>query len=214
MPMLVNLTVPHRFCCPISFVFLLSTVHIVEFLLFHFQGRCLWFLPNHICWVTLVSFSFQWLYFSAWFLLIPFFFLILSFLFYIEVYPINNVMIVSGEQWRDSAMHIYVSILPQTLLPYRLLHNSEQSSLCCTIGPCWLPILNIAECVYSHLRLPDYPFPLATISSFYKSVSLFLIHSISQLTELCCSLIAFLTFFVSFSIFSFNFWVAYLKQLS
>ena len=82
-----------------------------------------------------------------------FFFLILSFLFYIEVYPINNVMIVSGEQWRDSAMHIYVSILPQTLLPYRLLYNSEQSSLCCTIGPFWLPILNIAECVYDHLRL-------------------------------------------------------------
>ena len=125
-------------------------------------------------------------------------------MFCIEVYLINNVMIVSGEQWRDSAMHIYVSILPQTLLPYRLLHNSEQSSLCCTIGPCWLPIVNIAECVYDHFRLPDYPFPLATVSSFYKSVSLFLKHSISQLIELCCSLIVFLIFFNSLQMFSFS----------
>ena len=35
-------------------------------------------------------------------------------------YPINNVVIVSSEQQRDSAIHIYVSILPQTPLPSRL----------------------------------------------------------------------------------------------
>ena len=40
-------------------------------------------------------------------------------------------------------MHIHVSILPQTPLPSRLPHNIEQSSLCCTVGPCWLPMLNI-----------------------------------------------------------------------
>ena len=35
-------------------------------------------------------------------------------LFCIGLKPINNVVIVSGEQQRDSAIHIYVSILPQT----------------------------------------------------------------------------------------------------
>ena len=49
-------------------------------------------------------------------------------IFYIEVYPINNVVIVPGGQQRDSAKHIPVSILPQTPLPSRLPHNIEQSS--------------------------------------------------------------------------------------
>ena len=56
----------------------------------------------------------------------------------------NNVVTISGEQWRDSAIHIHVSILSQTSLPSRLPHNIEQSSLCYTVGPCWLSILNIA----------------------------------------------------------------------
>ena len=51
-------------------------------------------------------------------------------------------MIVSGGQ-RDSAVHTHVSILPQIPLPSRLPHNTEQSSLCNTVGPCWLSILNI-----------------------------------------------------------------------
>ena len=63
----------------------------------------------------------------------------------------NNTVIISGEQWRDSAIHIPVSILPQTPLPFWLPHNIEQSSLCCTGGPCWLSILNIA--VYARPRL-------------------------------------------------------------
>ena len=37
----------------------------------------------------------------------------------------SNVVIVSGEQWRDSAEHIHVSILPQTPLLSRLPHNTE-----------------------------------------------------------------------------------------
>ena len=41
-----------------------------------------------------------------------FFFLIFEHLFYIGVQPINNVVIVSGGQQRDSAIHIHVSILP------------------------------------------------------------------------------------------------------
>ena len=35
----------------------------------------------------------------------------LNFLFYIGVYLINNVAIVSGMQQSDSVMHIHVSIL-------------------------------------------------------------------------------------------------------
>ena len=56
----------------------------------------------------------------------------------------NNVGIVSGGQQRDSAVYIHVTILLQASLPSRLPHNIEQSSLCYTIGPCWLFILNIA----------------------------------------------------------------------
>ena len=62
------------------------------------------------------------------------------------VQPINNV-IVSGEQQRDSASHILVSILPQTPLPY-----SCHIPLCCHITIChivglfWLSILKVAVC--------------------------------------------------------------------
>ena len=45
-------------------------------------------------------------------------------------YPINKVVIVSGGQQRDWALHIHVSILPQTPLPSRLPYDVEQSSLC------------------------------------------------------------------------------------
>ena len=43
---------------------------------------------------------------------------------------INKVVIVSGEQRRDSAMHTHVSVLSQTPLPSRLPHITEQNSLC------------------------------------------------------------------------------------
>ena len=39
--------------------------------------------------------------------------------------PINYVGVVPGEQWRDSAVHIHISILPQAPLPSRLTHNIE-----------------------------------------------------------------------------------------
>ena len=71
---------------------------------------------------------------------LPFF---LNFLFCIGVEPINNVVVVSGGQQRNSAIHVHVSILHQTPLLSRLLHNTEQSSLCYTVGPCWLSILLI-----------------------------------------------------------------------
>ena len=45
-------------------------------------------------------------------------------------------------------MHIHVLILPQTPLPFRLPHNTEQSSMCYREGPCWLSILNIVVCTF------------------------------------------------------------------
>ena len=65
-----------------------------------------------------------------------------------RLYPINNIVIVSGAQQSNSVIHIHVSIL-QTPLPSRLPHNIEQSSLCHTVSPCWLSILNIAMCTLS-----------------------------------------------------------------
>ena len=47
----------------------------------------------------------------------------------------NNVVIVSDEQWRNSAVHIHISILPQTPLPSRLSQNSEQSCVFYAEGP-------------------------------------------------------------------------------
>ena len=45
------------------------------------------------------------------------------FLFYIEVYLISNVVLVSVVQQSDSAIHVYVSIIFQILFPFMLLGN-------------------------------------------------------------------------------------------
>ena len=62
---------------------------------------------------------------------------------------VENVMIVSSEQQRDSAIHIYIYIytymyidtysfpLPTKPLSSSLPYHTEQSSLCYTVGPCW-----------------------------------------------------------------------------
>ena len=55
---------------------------------------------------------------------------------------IKNLLLDSSVQQSNTVIHIQVSIL----LPFRLLKNIEQSSLCYTVGPCWLSILNIAGC--------------------------------------------------------------------
>lgn len=47
---------------------------------------------------------------------------------------------------RDSAIHSQVSTPLQTSLLSMLPHNIEQSSLCYTVSPCCLCILNIAMC--------------------------------------------------------------------
>ena len=55
-----------------------------------------------------------------------------------------TMLLVSGRQQSNSAIHIHVSNLSQTPLPSRLPHNIEQRTLHYTVGPCWLCILNIA----------------------------------------------------------------------
>ena len=55
---------------------------------------------------------------------------------------INKAVIVSGEQQRDSAIHVHTcmaSMYMYGILPSRMPYNIEQRSLCYTIGPCWIP---------------------------------------------------------------------------
>ena len=54
---------------------------------------------------------------------------------------------VSGVQQSDSLMHIYISILFQIHFHYKLLQDIEYSSLCYTVGPCFLSILYTVVCI-------------------------------------------------------------------
>ena len=102
---------------------------------------------------------------------------VFSFLFYTGVQPIDNVVMASGGQQRDSDIRIHVSILPQTPLPPRLPHNIKQTPLCCTVGPS-LSIC-LSDFIYSLLSLcplnefPQNPVPLISgptaIISFSQS---------------------------------------------
>ena len=74
-----------------------------------------------------------------------------NFLFYVGVELINNIVFVLDVQQNDSVIHIHVSILFQTLFPFRSLYNIEESSPCCIVGPCWLPILNTIMCACQSL---------------------------------------------------------------
>ena len=56
-----------------------------------------------------------------------------NFLFYIEVYLINKVVIVSGVQQSDSVIHIHVSTVFEILFPLRLLHDTTWSRPPCAI---------------------------------------------------------------------------------
>ena len=85
-----------------------------------------------------------------------------SFVFYIGVELINNVVLMSGVQQSDSVIHIYVSILFQILFPFRLFQKIERSSLCDTVDPCWLSILNIAVCTcQSQAPILSFPPPFS-----------------------------------------------------
>ena len=62
-----------------------------------------------------------------------------SFLLFISYWSIidYSVVLFSGVHQSDLVIHIHNSILFQSLLPFRLLHNIEQSSLYYTVGPYW-----------------------------------------------------------------------------
>ena len=61
------------------------------------------------------------------------------------------------------------------LFPYSLLQNFEYSSLCYTVGPCWLSISYISSVYVNSKALIYLPLfsPLVTISLFSMSVCLF-----------------------------------------
>ena len=79
-------------------------------------------------------------------------------------------MLVSGVQQTDSVIYIYIYIyiLFQILFSYRLLQNIEYSSLCYTVGPCWLSVLHIV--VYMLINLLIYPSPPPFPLGNYKFV--------------------------------------------
>ena len=55
-------------------------------------------------------------------------------------------------KWYHVSAHHFFSILFHVLFPLRLLQNIEQSSLCYTVGRCWLSILNMAVCTLFKLN--------------------------------------------------------------
>jgi len=76
--------------------------------------------------------------------------------------PCPPAFLSSNLRWQTGSLllaapvkSIHVSILPQTPLPSRLPHNIEQSSMCCTVGPCRLSILNITVYTYSSQTKAD-----------------------------------------------------------
>ena len=103
-----------------------------------------------------------------------FYFFSLNLLFCVRIYLINHVVVISGEQWRDSAIHIHVSILPQTPLLSRLAHNSwAEFHVLCNRS---LLVIHF-KCSSVYMTFPKsltIPFPPAVVSPFSKSVSLFL----------------------------------------
>ena len=84
-------------------------------------------------------------------------------------------MSAPGVQHRESAT--YTSTPLQTPLPHRPSQNTEQSSLCYTVGPCQLSILYTAVCTWqsqaSSSSLPTpYPCNNKFTCSIFNSISL------------------------------------------
>ena len=69
---------------------------------------------------------------------------------------VNNVVLASSIQQSDSVIYIHVSI--SNSFPIWLLQNIKQCSLCYTVGPLWLPNLDIAVCA-SQSPTPNLFFP-------------------------------------------------------
>ena len=83
---------------------------------------------------------------------------------FILYWSINKQCCNSSRWTVEGLSHTYTCIhSPLKPLSSRLPHNTEHSSLCYTVGPCWLSILNIA--VYTclsqtpWLSLSPHPYP-------------------------------------------------------
>ena len=74
---------------------------------------------------------------------------ILFFLISIGVQLIYSVVFISAVQQNDSVIHIYIYIyfFFYIFFHYRLFQDIEYSSMCYTIGPCWLSVLYIIVCI-------------------------------------------------------------------
>ena len=112
----------------------------------------------------------------------------LNFWFDTGVELINNVALVSGVPQSDSVMHIPVSVLSQILFPFGLLHYIEQSSLCYTVGPCWLSVLNIAVIACQpQLQIYLFLFPVVKITWFSWLDMLYILWSNAHLDRVFSS---------------------------
>ena len=90
---------------------------------------------------------------------------------------VHDTALAPGTQESDSVMHIHVSILFQTLFPFRSSQSREQSRQRYTGGPYWLSVLCVIVCTCQS-QTPSLSLPttlsLETINPFSKSVSLYL----------------------------------------
>ena len=97
----------------------------------------------------------------------------LNFIFiYIRVQLINNVVLVLGIKQSDSVTHI--SILFQTLSPYRFVHNTEYNPLCFIVCFIYSSVYMLIpnSNLYIYLIFPPFPFCIYTYLLFIRFFSL------------------------------------------
>ena len=68
-------------------------------------------------------------------------------------------MLISSKQSDFVQIDMYISIFFFVIFPhYSLLQDIEYSSLCYTVGPCWLSVLYILVCICQY-QTPSLPPP-------------------------------------------------------
>lgn len=78
-------------------------------------------------------------------------------------------MTVSGEQQRDSAVRIPVSILPSIPLPSRQPHGVEQISLCYTVGQVqFISLIFFLLALYCHVLGSPMEMSVSQVGCFEK----------------------------------------------